>query len=75
MLITMRQVHPGCAMRSFYASFKIKWKMGIKRTVFFLRKWLLRMAISFMLGFSNAINQDTKSIDDTSFKIEETTKK
>ncbi|SEJ77185.1 hypothetical protein SAMN05216327_11947 [Dyadobacter sp. SG02] len=49
--------------------------MGIKRTAFFLRKWLLRIAISFMLGFSNAINQDTKSIDDTSFKIEETTKK
>lgn len=49
--------------------------MGIKRTAFFLRKWLLRMAISFMLGFSNAINQDTKSIDDTSFKIEETTRK
>ena len=49
--------------------------MGIKRTIFFLRKCLLRLAISFMLGFSNAINQDTKSIDDTSFKIEETTKK
>lgn len=49
--------------------------MGIKRIIFFLRKWLLRAAISFMLGFSNAINQDTKSIDDTSFKIEETTKK
>ena len=49
--------------------------MGVKRTIFFLRKWLLRLAISFMLGFSNAINQDTKSIDDTSFKIEETIKK
>ena len=71
-----RRAHPGCAMRaSLHTSFKVKWKMGIKRTVFFLRKWLLRMAISFMLGFSNAINQDTKSIDDTAFKIEETTKK
>lgn len=49
--------------------------MGIKRTLFFLRKWLLLLAISFMLGFSNAINQDSKSIDDTAFKIEETTKK
>lgn len=49
--------------------------MGIKRTMSFLRKWLLRLAISFMLGFSNAINQDSKSIDDTSFKIEETIKK
>ncbi|WP_019942034.1 hypothetical protein [Dyadobacter beijingensis] len=49
--------------------------MGIRRTVYFLRKWLLRIAISFMLGFSNAINQESKSIDDTSFKIEETTKK
>ena len=50
-------------------------EMGIRRTAFFLRKWLLRIAISFMLGFSNAINQDSKSIDDTTFKIEETTKK
>lgn len=49
--------------------------MGIKRTLFFLRKWLLRIAISFMLGFSNAINHDSKSIDDTTFKIEETTRK
>lgn len=49
--------------------------MGIKRTLLFLRKWLLRLAISFMLGFSNAINQDSKSIDDTTFKIEETTRK
>ncbi|SDG10913.1 hypothetical protein SAMN04487996_11572 [Dyadobacter soli] len=53
----------------------IKWKMGIRRSIFFQRKWLLRLAISFMLGFSNAINQDSKSIDDTSFKIEETIKK
>ncbi len=49
--------------------------MGLRRTIFFLRKWLLRIAISFMLGFSNAINEDSKSIDDTTFKIEETTKK
>lgn len=47
----------------------------MKRALFFLRKWLLRIAISFMLGFSNAINDDSKSIDDTTFKIEETTKK
>lgn len=49
--------------------------MGGKRTLLFLRKWLLRLAISFMLGFSNAINQDSKSIEDTAFKMEETTKK
>jgi hypothetical protein len=36
------------------------------------RKWLARLAISYMLGIASAIDQDTKSIDDTSFKIEQT---
>ncbi|MCE6990902.1 hypothetical protein [Dyadobacter sp. CY323] len=36
------------------------------------RKWLRRLVISYMLGFASAIDQDTKSIDDTFFKIEQT---
>jgi hypothetical protein len=39
-----------------------------------LKKWLLRLAISFMLGFSNALNQETKTVDDTFFKTEQVEK-
>jgi 3-methyladenine DNA glycosylase AlkD len=35
-------------------------------------KWLKRFAIAFMLGFSNVLNQETRMIDDTFFKIEQT---
>ncbi|WP_171037931.1 hypothetical protein [Dyadobacter luticola] len=38
-----------------------------------VRKWLWRLALSYMLGFASAINHDTKSADDTAFKIEQTT--
>ncbi|WP_166444500.1 hypothetical protein [Dyadobacter bucti] len=37
------------------------------------RKWLRRLAISYMLGFASAMDHDTKSVDDTFFKIEQTT--
>ena len=39
------------------------------------KKWLQRLAIAYMLGFANAINQDVKAVDDSLFKIEETDKK
>ena len=35
-------------------------------------KWLRRFVLAFMLGFSNVFNQETKTIDDTFFKIEQT---
>jgi hypothetical protein len=37
-----------------------------------IRKWLWRLAVSYMLGFASAIDQDVKSIDDSCFKIEQT---
>jgi len=37
------------------------------------RKWLRRFVMAFMLGFSNVLNQETRMIDDTFFKIEQTT--
>lgn len=46
-------------------------KMEIKNILLQTRKWLLRLAISFMLGFSNALNQDMKTVDDTFFKQEQ----
>lgn len=46
-------------------------KMEIKNILLQTRKWLMRLAISFMLGFSNALNQDMKTVDDTSFKQEQ----
>ena len=36
-----------------------------------IKKWLARFALAFMLGFSNAIMGDTKTVDDTFFKIEQ----
>ncbi|MCE7065425.1 hypothetical protein [Dyadobacter sp. CY326] len=38
------------------------------------KKWLTRLAMAYMLGFANAINQETKTIDDTFFKTEEVQK-
>jgi hypothetical protein len=49
-------------------------KMEIKNTLLQTRKWLMRLAISFMLGFSNALNQDMKTVDDTHFKTEQVEK-
>jgi hypothetical protein len=36
-----------------------------------VKKWLMRFAMAYMLGFANAINQETKSVDDAFTKIEE----
>jgi hypothetical protein len=49
-------------------------KMEIKNILPQTRKWLMRLAISFMLGFSNALNQDMKTVDDTHFKTEQVEK-
>ena len=38
------------------------------------KKWLKRLAMAYMLGFANVINQETKMIDDTFFKTEEVQK-
>lgn len=35
------------------------------------KKWLRRLIMAFMLGFSNVINQETRMIDDTFFKTEQ----
>jgi|GEM_PF-3673523 len=35
-------------------------------------KWLKRLALAYMLGFASAMNVDTKRMEDTSFKIEQT---
>ncbi|MCF0074555.1 hypothetical protein LZD49_28985 [Dyadobacter sp. CY261] len=45
--------------------------MEIKPILLHLKKWMLRLALSFMLGFSNALNKETKTLDDTIFKIEQ----
>jgi hypothetical protein len=38
-------------------------------------KWLKRLILAFMLGFSNAINQETNMVDDTTTKTEQTLKR
>ena len=38
------------------------------------KKWLRRIAMAYMLGFANAINQEVKMVDDTFFKTEEVEK-
>jgi hypothetical protein len=43
----------------------------MRLNIFFIKKWLRRLAIAYMLGFASAIDQDTKSIDDSYFKIEQ----
>ena len=40
--------------------------------IFQTRKWLRRFVIAFMLGFANVLNQETKTIDNTFHKIEQT---
>ncbi|MCE7069542.1 hypothetical protein LZG74_04485 [Dyadobacter sp. CY327] len=39
-----------------------------------IKKWLKRLAMAYMLGFANAINQEVKTVDDTFFKTEEVQK-
>jgi len=38
------------------------------------KKWFRRLAMAYMLGFANAINQEVKTMDDTFFKTEEVQK-
>ncbi|MCE7058690.1 hypothetical protein [Dyadobacter sp. CY343] len=45
--------------------------MNIGKIFRSLIKWLRRFVIAFMLGFSNIIYQETKTIDDTFFKTEQ----
>lgn len=45
--------------------------MSIGKIFRCLIKWLRRFIIAFMLGFSNVIYQETKTIDDTFFKTEQ----
>ena len=47
-------------------------EMKTKYLISQTRKWLRRFVMAFMLGFSNVLNQETKMIDDTFFKIEQT---
>jgi hypothetical protein len=46
--------------------------MKIADIILFTGKWLKRLILAFMLGFSNAINQETNMVDDTTTKIEQT---
>lgn len=52
--------------------FNPKWKMKFNIVLKIIRKWLWRLAVSYMLGFASAIDHDIKSIDDSCFKIEQT---
>ncbi|NIJ51619.1 hypothetical protein FHS68_000775 [Dyadobacter arcticus] len=45
--------------------------MDIKKVWLFTKRWLRKLIMAFMLGFANVINQETKTIDDTSFKTEQ----
>ena len=47
--------------------------MKISDTARLLKKWLRRIAISYMLGFASAIDQDVKQMDGDFIKIERTT--
>jgi len=59
----------GCDGNSVYSNFQeMKTNYFISQT----SKWLRRFVMAFMLGFSNVLNQETKMIDDTFFKIEQT---
>ncbi|WP_439555087.1 hypothetical protein [Dyadobacter sp.] len=63
----------------FYVVFDLKtakstskiWKMNAGKIWISARKWLRRLAMAYMLGFANAINQETKMMDDTGFKTEQ----
>jgi hypothetical protein len=44
------------------------------KTISAVKKWLKRIAMAYMLGFANAINQEVKMVDDTFFKTEQVEK-
>jgi len=54
----------------FY-NFKFK-EMKINQIILKIIKWVRYFTIAYMLGFANVLNQETKTMDDTFFKIEQT---
>ena len=58
-----------------YAELKIPISLRLKMKttfIFLIGKWLRRLVMAFMLGFSNVLNQETRMIDDTFFRTEQT---
>ncbi|MEO6686750.1 MAG: hypothetical protein ABIN24_12330 [Dyadobacter sp.] len=46
--------------------------MKINKLLLAAIKWLRYFTIAYMLGFANVLNQETKTMDDTFHKIEQT---
>jgi hypothetical protein len=46
--------------------------MKINKIVLRTIKWVRYLTIAYMLGFANVLNQETKTMDDTFTKIEQT---
>jgi hypothetical protein len=46
--------------------------MTLQKIISKARIWLKRLALAYMLGFASAMNIDTKRMEDTAFKIEQT---
>ena len=46
--------------------------MKINQIILGAIKWLRYFTIAYMLGFANVLNQETKTMDDTFQKIEQT---
>ncbi|GLU52979.1 hypothetical protein [Dyadobacter frigoris] len=46
--------------------------MKINKIILRVIKWLRYLSIAYMLGFANVLNQETKTMDDTFNKIEQT---
>ena len=54
---------------SYYLNSEI---MKINKIILGAIKWLRYITIAYMLGFANVLNQETKTMDDTFHKIEQT---
>lgn len=46
--------------------------MKINKIILQTIKWVRYFTIAYMLGFANVLNQETKTMDDTFTKIEQT---
>lgn len=46
--------------------------MKINKIIHQIIKWVRYFTIAYMLGFANVLNQETKTMDDTFTKIEQT---
>jgi len=46
--------------------------MKINKIILGAIKWLRYFTIAYMLGFANVLNQETKTMDNTFHKIEQT---